>query len=366
MAYRFRFAAPVAAVFFLPSLFGATTYSVSILPAPAGYSIISMSGINNAGQVGGYEENVTPSVATQAFVSTPSGSAAVPYANGWSLAVQFGINASGQIVGYAYNGTNDFAFIGTTSTFTPIDVPASTLSLTGNAINDAGQVTGYQGLTSTYQGFVGTTSTSKAVPLISGTPDMGGSGINATGEVTGSYCVGGTDKFCSGGTFRAFIYNGTTSVAIPSLAGATDTQGLAINASGDVVGNSSGTSSVAFFYNGSTSKAIPLPTGATTANVLYQSLNDSGAVVGLSDAGGWIWTSAAGTLLLSDFVPAGWTISDAISISNNGLILAQGSFDGGPSEYLELEPLPEPASYLLAGMGLLIVALRRGIRGIRR
>jgi hypothetical protein len=102
---------------------------------------------------------------------------------------------------------------------------------------------------------------------------------------------------------------------------------------------------------------IPLPAGASTSD--GNSINSSGVAVGYSDAGGWIWDATGGTQLLSSLVPAGWTITSGYSISNNGFILAQGSFDNGPSEYVELTSqtqsgpsggvAPEPSTFALLG-----------------
>jgi hypothetical protein len=90
------------------------------------------------------------------------------------------------------------------------------------------------------------------------------------------------------------------------------------------------------------------------------SFNGSAEVVGYSDAGWWDWDAADGTQLLNAFVPAGWDITLVSGISNNGLILAQGSFDGGAAENVELAPeSPELATGLLAGTGLALLAFAR-------
>jgi len=331
--------------------FASTSYSVGVLSAPAGFSVVyDMTGINNAGQVGGYGYNGTTE---QAFVSTTSGSAAVPLIPGWTNAVEFGINASGQVVGYGYNGTNDFAFIGTTSSSTAIFMTAGWASTTGNGINASGEVTGTRQVGSAYSGFVGTTSSATAIPVIAGWTSMGGYGINASGEVAGQ----GLNTL---GNTQAFIYNGSTSSAIPLLPLFTSSFAEAINASGEVAGYTyNGTIDEAFIGTASGSTAIPLPAGATSASISGQSLNDSGVLVGGSDAGGWIWSSLDGTVLLSTLVPAGWDIEGAESISNNGLILAYASYNDGPGEYVELAPTPEPATDLLAGAGLIAAAFAR-------
>jgi hypothetical protein len=52
-------------------------------------------------------------------------------------------------------------------------------------------------------------------------------------------------------------------------------------------------------------------------------------------AGGF-WDIVNGTRLLNSLVPAGWNTTNALSVSNSGLILAQGSLSGGASQYVEL------------------------------
>jgi hypothetical protein len=98
----------------------------------------------------------------------------------------------------------------------------------------------------------------------------------------------------------------------------------------------------------------------------YGSITNFGFVVGSSDVGGWIWNPFTDTTqLLNTMVPPGWDITSALSISNNGIILAEGSLNGGRTEFVELGPqgtLPEPASFLLAGGGIMLLGLARRVR----
>ena len=89
---------------------------------------------------------------------------------------------------------------------------------------------------------------------------------------------------------------------------------------------------------------IPPPSGSTVVQVGSGSVNNSGMVVGYSNVGAWLWSAAAGTQLLNTLVPAGWNVVDAISISNNGHILAQASFNGGSVQYVDLFPTGSPAA----------------------
>jgi hypothetical protein len=174
------------------------------------------------------------------------------------------------------------------------------------------------------------------------------------------------------------VFVGTTSgsAALPVPSGWSTSfgysTGYAINDSGQVAGYGLGSLYQAFIGTASGSTVVPVPTGATDAQISFGSLNHSGVLVGGSDlngagTAGWIWDAADGTRLLNLFVPAGWNITDAISISNSGLILAQGSFDGGASEYVELSPeAPEPASAVLGVTGLLLLCMGFGHKRPRR
>ena len=103
------------------SLAGSNTYQVYVVLPPAGFTGVSMSGINGEGQVAGYGLNGTQN---QAFIGSPFGSTAVPIPAGWSGTQAYGINESGQIAGYAINGSNDQAFIGTAASSALIPLPA--------------------------------------------------------------------------------------------------------------------------------------------------------------------------------------------------------------------------------------------------
>jgi hypothetical protein len=133
----------------------------------------------------------------------------------------------------------------------------------------------------------------------------------------------------------------------------------AINDSGQVAGDGQGAAIPLQAYIGTpaASAAIPLPPGATTATLSHGSLNNSGVIVGQSDAGGWIWDAANGTRLLNGLVPTGWNVTNGVSISNSGLILAQASYQGGASQYVELVPAglpgtPAPSTLVLVLIGM--------------
>ena len=330
-----------------------TIYSVSPIPFPSGLTpgviTVAMSGINNSGQVAG--TGINSLGVEQAFIGTTSGSTLIPLPPGWSEAfgdeaenIGYAINASGQVAGSAYNGYNYQAFIGTTSGSTLV------LQSSGYAINASGQVAGSAQNGNITQAFVG----GGVIPLPSGWTLAGAFAINDSGQVAGY-------GYNSGGGLQAFIGTASGSTAIPLPSGWGGAWGWAINASGQVAGYGyNGGFAQAFIFTTLGSTAIPLPAGASSATVSFQSLNDSGVVVGDSYVGGWIFDASDGTQLLNNLVPSGWDITNAISISDSGLILAQGSFNGGSTEYVELDPTtPEPGTCLLAAAGLMLLAFAR-------
>jgi hypothetical protein len=307
--------APGLFLLFVHGAVASSIYSVGVISIPGNAIAIQMSGINDSGQVAGFCEC---SSGYQAYIYTTSGYTAIPLPPGWTAASGYAINNSGQVAGYGYNGTTTQAFIGTASAITGVPFISGWSESEAYSINERGQIAG-DGYNGTFQAFIGTTAGSTAIPLTAGFSTSYGTAINDSGQVVGTG---------SNGTFIGTT-GGMTAVPLHNP--------QAINDSGQVAGNgSNGTTMQAYIGTALGSTLIPLPFGATYSNIYYGSLNHFGEVVGFSDAGGWIWSTTTGTALLNSLVPAGWDITDAISISNNGLILAEGSFNGGANEYVEL------------------------------
>lgn len=355
--------AVTSAFVFSAAAFGGS-YTASVIPPPSGF-IASMVGINNSGQVTGIAYNSYNATIGQAFIGSPSGSTVIPLPAGWGQAYGNGNNNVGQITGTGFLPTGNRAFIGTVAGVTAIPLPAGWSSTFGNAINDSGQVVGtVTNNGSVFQAFIGSLSGSTVIPLPAGWPVSASNAINNSGQVAGYVNSGVMVGGLLGLSNQAFIatVSGITALLPPPL-GWSISAGTAINDSGQVAGNlfSVGDEppSQVFIGSASGSTAIPLPAGATYAGTTSACLNNSGVVVGYSDAGGWAWSASSGTQLLNTMVPSGWSISNAISISQNGLILAYGSFNGGTSQYVELIPTtpttPAPGAGFLAVVGLLLV-----------
>jgi hypothetical protein len=253
------------------------------------------------------------------------------------------------VTGYGNNGTTNQAFIGTTSGSTPVPLPSGWTISFGSAINNSGQVTGNGWIAGPNLAFVGTSSGSMALPLSPGCTNEVGYAINSLGQVALGCSSSGVGA-------PVFIASASGTVAIPPPSGSTFASVSAINDAGQVAGNLAPANSQAYLGTTAGSTAIPLPTGSTTASVGSGSLNNSGIVVGSSQAGAWIWDAANGTRLLNTLVPPLWNVTGAISISNNGLILAEAYDHGGPSQWVELIPAgpsstPAPSTLALVMIG---------------
>lgn len=380
MQIRFLIA---VSLFAWQTCFATPIYSVSVIQSPAGWSGITMYGINDSGQAVGTADYTTPGqccVSYRAFIGTAFSSTPIPLSGDWSTTTGFAINDSGQVtgVGSSLGGApNGQAVIGAASGITPIPLPGgwpSTAGPVGLAIDSSGQITGYGTNGTVDQAFVGTPSGSTPIPLPNGWTNSYGYAINSSGQVAGYVSnTSGNNQYNQSGDGQAFIGTESSITPIPLPTGWADAFGLAINDSGQVVGYGYSFSgdpfSQAFIGTASGSTAIPLPEGSNFVTISPDSLNDSGVVVGYSALGGWMWDAADGTVLLNAFVPTGWNITDAIAISNSGLILAEGSFNGGTIEYVELSQSglssPEPTTRFLGGAGLLLLVLRASWRKVR-
>jgi hypothetical protein len=345
-----------------------SAYTVQVIQIPPSVGPAIAAGINSLGQETGSvvtnfgSHPIPPS--SQAFIASPTGGAMIAQPRSWTVAAGLAINDAGQVAGEGGgNSPVAQAFVDSTSGAAPIPLPAGWVGASAQALNNAGQVAGtlYNGAASA--AFIAAVSATGAVsgvtliPLPAGWINGTAGGINNLGQVTGFATVGSATQ--------AFIGNPSGTAAIPLPAGWQNSYGGSVNDSGQVAGNvATGLVDQAFIGNASGVFLIPLPPGASSAGVGNQAVTNSGAVVGSADNGGWIWDATNGTRLLSNLVPTGWNITEGISISASGLILAQGSLNGGPSQYIELVPAPPPGTpipptWLLAFSGLALLWLER-------
>ena len=154
-------------------------YNVSVIPPPNGVLVISMAGINDSGQVGGFGYKTSGGYV--AFDGSPSGSTVLPFN---LVEAVFGINESGQVAGYCCNlGGGDYAYIAGATGGTQIPLPSGYVLSEGYGVNNAGQVGGSVLTASTEQAFIGTSSGLTSLPLPSGCTSASGWAINNLGQV---------------------------------------------------------------------------------------------------------------------------------------------------------------------------------------
>jgi uncharacterized protein (TIGR03437 family) len=345
-------------------------YTVVVIPPPSGFTITAAAGINNSGQVAGTSTNGS---ITQAFVGSPSGSTLIPLPAGWTGSQGAAINASGVVAGDLRGAPPQSipgAFIGTPSGTTLLPLPPvdGTAYSSALSVNDNNQV---GGTAVAFGPFAYLATTSAALTVVGPYPYGGGFGSSQAVNQSGQ--VAGFEVFAYGSDLPyVYVFFGSPSatVSIPAPPGTLSfaaaqnafSSTLGLNDVGQIaVTGRAGTQTVyrgvlppfeiqqAAFGTAAGTAFLPPPPGASgwTSSVGPQSINNSAVVVGVGDSptrsGGWIWDATNGTRLLTTMVPAGWTVSNAISISNNGLILAQASFQGGASQFVELVPtLPVP------------------------
>lgn len=183
-------------------------------------------------------------------------------------------------------------------------------------------------------------------------------GINASGQITGSFDA-------SAIPFRspAFLYENGAMTDIGILPGYYAANAYGINDAGVIVGEAvgSGNTFVAFKYENGQMISLGALNGWRTA---AYDINNHGVIVGIAAVG--MPQSSVAFIYIDDqmidlntLIPAdsGWHLLHANAINDLGQIVGWGLFNGQERAFL-LSPIPEPASLMLMGAGLL-VCLRR-------
>ena len=315
-----------------------------------------------------------------------------------------GLNNQGQIVGafYSPQDKQSHAFLYSDGTLQDLFAGQNTGSTGAVGINDRGQITGVVGSGP----FVYDLKTHTQQGLGLGVRDVP-YGINQNGDITGSYknAITATHAFLystSTGNFRdisniigdslvgyalnnagqvagdiavlpdqlhAFYYSDGVIHDIGTLPGGGIASARGINDSGEVVGYSDATGVSyrhAFLYQNGQMQDLGLlqPNDFDSA---ARGINNAGDIVGASGYAGFLYHNGTMQRLDSLIDPSlGWNISDAYAINDRGQITgigSQGMFLMTP----HVAATPAPGSLLVCGLGggLLLLRLRRKKRSRR-
>jgi uncharacterized membrane protein len=282
-----------------------------------------------------------------------------------------GINAAGQVVGTKVVGYSDSGkMYWQASRWSPGSgwqaLGAWSGDSTGEAINDAGDVVGYnyragqafrwtdaggfQGLPGDYGIFPSRINNAGQVlgaPFVwdaAGTPQIFTLGtpnaINDRGQIAGLTGEGQAFVWTPGEGMTTFSGGGASTVA-------TD-----INDRGQVVGHYDAPSGGRNGFLWSAADGFRPFDRTVDGSLLPQAINDTGTVVGRSDAGfGFVWTAEDGVrdlnTLLDPADPTRAFVTSANDINDVGQIVADAGSLG-----LLLTPVPEPGTLALFALGL--------------
>jgi hypothetical protein len=233
----------------------------------------------------------------------------LPLPAGQTLGRANAVNASNVAVGSVGSGTTEFGSMYTGGTGTVITQTTSNGSFlrTAFGINNSGRIVGFgidPNNAAVNVGYVLDTSTNTAFS-VGALPGMNGAlnfGVSNAGHIVGS-------SMLNQGAGLPFIYTDAAGIlAIPLPTGTTQGSARAVNSAGMAVGNASSAFSIPFLYDGTN------------------------------------------TFRLGDLLPAGsgWdllmnTSSSALGISEDGIIVGTGVFNGAIHAYA-MVPVPEPTS----------------------
>ncbi len=228
-----------------------------------------------------------------------------------------GISSNGQVAATTHSTSNYEGFTWNGAlTMLPTLGGANTWAA---GINDSGDATGFSQIAgnSFYHAFYWNGSTMQDLGTLTGGGQSEGYAINSSGEIAGN-----SDS--PYGNTQAFLWNGSSMQDLGGLGGPHDaSQAGGINDAGDVTGDScldTQCSTIqAFIWNGSTMSSIGALTSGTGSYAKGTAINNSGEVAGYSASSGagyhgFFWNGTS----MTDMGTLGGSNSYALGINNLG------------------------------------------------
>ena len=368
----------------------AQSYTVQRIGTALSNNTYFGSGVNDTGQVTGFF--VSDIYPYNAFLTGPNGalkagqSSGVLNVTGMQNTSGYGVNDQGQVTGYSV-ATGDFHAVlwgpngGALKDLGTVGKDAYSF---GYAVNASGQVTGYSGSPN------GPSHIFLSAPDGGALKDLGSLGgdqgiaraVNNSGQVTGysTTASGEEHAFLSGADGGSLKDLGTLETADGKSTGTSYAMG--INSSGQVTGSSSTYSGEHAFLtgpNGAGLQDLGTLSGSLHTTSVGEAVNDAGQVVGYSTfpfdpnnpfdtQHAFLFSDGSMKDLNSLIAPGlGFTLTNAISISNTGFILADGedAFGNSATYLLQLNPVPEASTtvsfglLLALGLGGMVIAAKR-------
>jgi hypothetical protein len=182
---------------------------------------------------------------------------------------------------------------------------------------------------------------------------------NVATAVNDSGLIVGWGRFATSNANDMFVYSiGGTATQV-TAGGLSSMNPVDVNGSGVVVGsvNTGGGATTWFTYSGGQLSQLAAPFSP-------RAISNSGVVVGQTTgatASAMIWSASSGYQAIAPMVlnGSGWTFSVITDINSSGQLVGYGRNPSGVGAVYLLNPVPEPATFAIVGVGVLPLLRRK-------